>query len=527
MSSKKKLQVFVSSTYLDLIKERQAAVEAILTAGHIPAGMELFSAGDKSQMDVIKRWIDESDVYLLLLAGRYGSIDLESGKSYTQLEYEYALEKGKPFFALVITEKHLDEKVKTEGKDVLEPDYPQKLREFKALVKNKLVKFWDDARDIKLAILQTLPEFERRPELIGWVQGNEVTNSNIIVQEIARLTEENSTLKSKELFSVSVTEAIRKLEEKKNHEGLTGVPSGFVNLDRLTSGWQPAELIILAARPAMGKTAFIVSALRNATVDFSIPTAVFSLEMSSTQLLNRLISAEAEIDSEKIRKGSLKPHEWVQLQHKIQRLTNAPIFIDDTPALSIVDLRAKCGQLKSQNNIQLVIIDYLQLMSGDVSSGREQEIASISRALKTLARELDIPVIALSQLSRSVETRGGDKRPKLSDLRESGSIEENADMVLFLYRPEYYSFTEDENGNSTMGIGEVIVAKNRNGPLSTIQLRFINRYTKFINLDDHFGDEDGDLTSLTSSPLNPSGTPPSTNKIKMPSRFDGNEETPF
>ena len=245
--------------------------------------------------------------------------------------------------------------------------------------------------------------------------------------------------------------ALNELETKKNQEGLTGVPSGFTNLDRVTSGWQPTELIILAARPAMGKTAFVVSALRNAAVDHGKPVAIFSLEMSSVQLVNRLISAEAEIDSEKIRKGTLAPHEWTQLHHKIQRLTEAPIFIDDTPALSILELRAKCRRLKAQHDIQMVVIDYLQLMSGDTSGGRggnrEQEIASISRALKNLAKELNVPVIALSQLSRAVETRGGDKKPQLSDLRESGSIEQDADMVCFLYRPEYYNITADENGN--------------------------------------------------------------------------------
>jgi len=291
-------------------------------------------------------------------------------------------------------------------------------------------------------------------------------------------------------MSTIVRMALNELETKKNQEGLTGVPSGFTNLDRVTSGWQPTELIILAARPAMGKTAFVVSALRNAAVDHGKPVAIFSLEMSSVQLVNRLISAEAEIDSEKIRKGTLAPHEWTQLHHKIQRLTEAPIFIDDTPALSILELRAKCRRLKAQHDIQMVVIDYLQLMSGDSSNkgggNREQEIASISRALKNLAKELNVPVIALSQLSRAVETRGGDKKPQLSDLRESGSIEQDADMVCFLYRPEYYNITQDENGNSTVGIGEVIIAKNRSGSLDTVQLRFVGKYTKFCDLDSYF-----------------------------------------
>ena len=282
-------------------------------------------------------------------------------------------------------------------------------------------------------------------------------------------------------------QAMKELQERKNHkDGLTGVPSGFTALDRVTSGWQKSDLVIIAARPAMGKTAFVLSALRNASVDFEKPTAIFSLEMSSVQLVNRLISAEAELESEKIKKGSLADYEWEQLVHKTSKLTNAPIFIDDTPALSILELRAKCRRLKAQHDVQLIIIDYLQLMSGDSSKGggnREQEIASISRALKGIAKELDVPVIALSQLSRAVETRGGDKRPQLSDLRESGSIEQDADMVMFLYRPEYYGITEDENGMPTTGVGEVIIAKHRNGSLENVPLKFIGKYTKFTDLD--------------------------------------------
>jgi replicative DNA helicase len=283
-------------------------------------------------------------------------------------------------------------------------------------------------------------------------------------------------------------QALKELQDKKDHEDkLTGVPSGFTGLDRVTSGWQKSDLVILAARPGMGKTAFVVSAMRNAAVEFNQPVAIFSLEMSSVQLVNRLISAEAELDSEKIKKGNLQEYEWQQLHHKIPKLTNAPIYIDDTPALSIRELRTKSRRLKSKHNIQMIIIDYLQLMTGDGNGkgggNREQEIASISRALKNLAKELSVPVIALSQLSRSVETRGGDKRPMLSDLRESGSIEQDADMVIFLYRPEYYKIDQDEAGNSLKGIGEVIIAKHRNGNLETVQLKFVGKYTKFCDLD--------------------------------------------
>jgi replicative DNA helicase len=285
-------------------------------------------------------------------------------------------------------------------------------------------------------------------------------------------------------------DALIELEARRNHtDGLTGVPSGFSALDRVTSGWQPSDLIIIAARPAMGKTAFVVSALRNAAVDFNKPVAIFSLEMSAVQLVNRMISAEAELESEKIKKGNLADYEWEQLVHKTTRLNKAPIFIDDTPALSVLELRAKCRRLKAQHDIQMIIIDYLQLMSGDSSKGgggkgnREQEIASISRALKQLAKELNCPVIALSQLSRAVETRGGDKRPQLSDLRESGSIEQDADMVMFLYRPEYYGILQGENGEPLQGVGEVIIAKHRNGSLDTVQLKFIGKYTRFTDLD--------------------------------------------
>ncbi|MGB3777139.1 MAG: replicative DNA helicase [Tunicatimonas sp.] len=246
------------------------------------------------------------------------------------------------------------------------------------------------------------------------------------------------------------------------------------------------HLFLLEDMTVTHNTAFVLSALRNAAVDFKHSVAIFSLEMSSIQLVNRLISAEAELESEKIKKGSLREDEWQQLYAKTSRLTEAPIFIDDTPALSIRELRSKCRRLKAQHNIELIIIDYLQLMTGDASrtggGNREQEIASISRALKNIAKELEVPVIALSQLSRAVETRGGDKRPQLSDLRESGSIEQDADMVMFLYRPEYYGLTESEDGQPVQGVGEIIISKHRNGALDTVQLKFIGKFTKFTNL---------------------------------------------
>lgn len=310
--------------------------------------------------------------------------------------------------------------------------------------------------------------------------------------ELFKISESNIRKNYDNMRSL-MTKAILELEERKNHQdGLTGVPSGFTRLDRITGGWQKSDLVIIAARPGMGKTAFVVSAMRNAAVEFNKGVAIFSLEMSSVQLVNRMISGEAELESEKLKRGDLRDYEWQQLVHKTTKLSEAPIFIDDTPALGILELRAKCRRLKAQHDIQLVIIDYLQLMSGDSSGGnREQEIASISRALKGIAKELDVPVLALSQLSRAVETRGGDKRPQLSDLRESGSIEQDADMVMFLYRPEYYGITEDESGMPTEGVGEVIIAKHRNGSLENVPLKFIGKYTKFADLDNVGGFDNG------------------------------------
>jgi replicative DNA helicase len=324
-------------------------------------------------------------------------------------------------------------------------------------------------------------------------------------QELFTIAESNIR-KNYESMSDILKKAVDELEKKQlQKSGLTGIPSGFTDLDRLTSGWQRQELIIIAARPGMGKTAFVVSACRNAAVDFGHSVALFSLEMSAVQLVNRIISAEAEIEAEKIRKGKLEPHEWQQLHTKINKLFEANMFIDDTPALSILELRAKCRRLKAQKGIDLIVIDYLQLMTGDssgkgASGNREQEIAQISRALKQLAKELDVPVIALSQLNRSTETRGGNKKPQLSDLRESGAIEQDADQVMFIYRPEYYGITADDQGNSITGMGEIIMAKNRSGSLDSVWLKFIGKFTKYCDLDfQPFSNNEGgnfDLSAL-------------------------------
>ena len=325
-------------------------------------------------------------------------------------------------------------------------------------------------------------------------------------------------------------DTLEKLKDKV--DGLTGVPSGFTALDKITSGWQPSDLVIIAARPAMGKTAFVLSCARNAAVQFNKPVVVFSLEMSSLQLTNRLISGETEIEQEKIRKGNLAEWEWQQLHSKIGKLTEAPLFIDDTPALNIFEFRAKCRRLKAQYDIQMIIVDYLQLMhgKGDGKNGnREQEIGSISRALKSVAKELNVPVIALSQLSRAVENRpGGSKRPMLSDLRESGSIEQDADMVLFLYRPEYYGLEEDEQGRSNIGIGEVIIAKHRNGETGTVPLRFVGKYVKFVDLEDDYsgGTNFGTTDPMAGIAPSPSFEKPN-NFIIKPSRMDDIDEEPL
>lgn len=305
--------------------------------------------------------------------------------------------------------------------------------------------------------------------------------------ELFNISEGNFKNQDKSM-STLMSQAIQQIEElKEKTDGLTGIGSGFTDLDRITSGWQRSDLIILAARPAMGKTAFVLGLARNAAVDFNIPVAVFSLEMSSLQLVNRLISAEAEIPGDKIRNGNLQEYELAQLHARIDRLSDAKIYIDDTPALNIFDLRAKARRLKDRYGVEMIIIDYLQLMSGgtDTKGGgnREQEISKISRSLKGLAKDLNVPVIALSQLSRAVETRGGNKRPMLSDLRESGSIEQDADQVLFLYRGEYYGFESDDNEESLAGVGEVIIAKNRHGSTDNVKLRFIKEYAKFADLD--------------------------------------------
>ncbi len=315
--------------------------------------------------------------------------------------------------------------------------------------------------------------------------------------------------RSSETAQSLVLQAKKRIEEIAKQEGLSGIATGFEKLDKITSGWQPSDLIIIAARPGMGKTAFVLSMARNIAIDFGKPVALFSLEMSSVQLITRLISSETGLSSEKLRTGKLEKHEWEQLSIKVKNLEKAPLFIDDSPSLSIFDLRAKARRLASQHGIKLIIVDYLQLMTaggnGKGGGNREQEISTISRNLKALAKELSIPVIALSQLSRAVETRGSSKRPLLSDLRESGAIEQDADIVSFIYRPEYYKIDEwdDEEQSPTAGQAEFIIAKHRNGSLENIRLKFIGNLGKFDNLEDYGSGFDGEFHSKMNHDDNP------------------------
>ena len=275
----------------------------------------------------------------------------------------------------------------------------------------------------------------------------------------------------------------------KRESGLSGLQTGFHNLDKLTSGWQNSDLIIIAARPAMGKTAFVLSMAKNMAVDYNTPVAIFSLEMSNLQLVNRLISNVCEIEGEKIKSGRLSRQEWEQLNSRVRSLFSAPLYVDDSPSLSILELRTKARRLVKEHGVKIIIIDYLQLMNatGMKFGSREQEVSMISRSLKQLAKELNIPVIALSQLSRKVEERNdGNKRPQLSDLRESGAIEQDADMVLFVHRPEYYHIYQDEKGNDLHGMAQIIIAKHRKGATGDVLLNFRGEFTRFQDPETSF-----------------------------------------
>lgn len=288
-----------------------------------------------------------------------------------------------------------------------------------------------------------------------------------------------------------INSAIEQIEAAaKRESGLSGIETGFHKLDKLTSGWQNSDLIIIAARPAMGKTAFVLSMAKNMAVDYNTPVAIFSLEMSNLQLVNRLISNVCEIESEKIKSGRLTQPEWEQLNSRVRKLYSAPLFVDDTPSLSIFELRTKARRLVREHNVKILIIDYLQLMnaSGMKFGSREQEVSMISRSLKQLAKELNIPIIALSQLSRKVEDRNdNNKRPQLSDLRESGAIEQDADIVCFIHRPEYYTRSSvDGENRSIKGLAEFIVAKHRSGSVDDVEMTFVAKYARFQNRDEDY-----------------------------------------
>lgn len=286
-----------------------------------------------------------------------------------------------------------------------------------------------------------------------------------------------------------VDQAHQLLLQASNREGgLTGVPSGFRKLDDITAGWQPSDLVIIAGRPAMGKTSFALSIAKNVAIDYRKPIAFFSLEMNNVQLVNRLISNVCSIPGNKILNGQLTPDEWERFDSNIRKMQGAPIYVDDTPGLSIFELRTKARRLVREHGIELLMIDYLQLMNanGMRFNSRQEEVSTISRSLKGLAKELNIPVLALSQLSRAVEQRDGPegKRPQLSDLRESGAIEQDADMVLFVHRPEYYHILQDEKGNDLHGMAQIIIAKHRKGATGDVLLNFRGEYTRFSNPED-------------------------------------------
>jgi replicative DNA helicase len=320
-------------------------------------------------------------------------------------------------------------------------------------------------------------------------------------------------------FKPAVMEYMKELSEKMNAKGeITGKPCGIKSVDKVTGGWQDTDLIIVAARPGMGKTAFVVRSTIS-TAKAGDPVAIFSLEMSRTQLIDRAIGQELRIvGASRLKKGHLQSWEYNAIMQKIDAIYKLPIFIDDTAGLRMSELRAKCYLLVRKKGVKKIVVDYIQLMTADEGAGnREQQISSISRGLKKLAKELNVPVIALSQLSRSVETRGGDKRPMLSDLRESGAIEQDADIVIFLYRPEYYGIMQDEAGNSTAGLGEVIFAKHRAGALTTALTKFIGEFTDFEDLDPEPGLFEPKIEQM----------PPSSFDVGYSNRFNSNIDPLF
>lgn len=317
-------------------------------------------------------------------------------------------------------------------------------------------------------------------------EGNDV--ADLLQEAEAGLFEISQTQLKREVTQIDpvINDALEEIQKAQNSDtGISGLPTGYDDLDRMTSGWQNSDLIIIAGRPAMGKTALVLTMAKNMAIDFAIPIAVFSLEMPNVQLVKRLISNIAEIDANKLKSGRLNEEEQIRLNDRIRMAYSAPLYLDETPSLSITEMRTKARRLVREKGVKAIIIDYLQLMTagGSKFGSREQEVSTISRSLKALAKELNIPIIALSQLNRGNEARE-DKRPVLSDLRESGAIEQDADIVCFIHRPEYYTrSSEDANGNDIRGLAELIIAKHRNGSVGDVKLRFTGQYARFENWD--------------------------------------------
>ncbi len=336
---------------------------------------------------------------------------------------------------------------------------------------------------VQRELIRSATEIQRRSydestdvtDLIGFAEG--------AIFKVAEGHVKRSVQSAKEILAM----ALAQIEEaSKNTNSFNGVPSGFTALDRVTMGWQLSDLVIVAARPSMGKTAFVLSMARNMALDHEQAVAFFSLEMSSVQLMMRLIVGETGLSGNDVKSGKLTNEQWSHMESATKPLGMAPLFIDDTPALSVFEFRSKARRLKIQHDIKIIIIDYLQLMTGtqDTKGGnREQEVSFISRTLKAIAKELNVPIIALSQLNRSTELRGGSKRPQLSDLRESGAIEQDADIVAFIHRPEYYGIQNLEDGTPTAGMAEIILAKHRNGAVCDVPLRFLKDQAKFADMD--------------------------------------------
>ena len=312
-----------------------------------------------------------------------------------------------------------------------------------------------------------------------------------------------------------------KAANNQENGGLTGISTGFTKLDKITAGWQPSDLVIIAGRPAMGKTSFALSLAKNIAIDNRIPVAFFSLEMNNVQLVNRLLSNVCSISGSKILSGQLDPSDWERFDNNLRKMDGAPIYVDDTPGLSVFELRTKARRLVREHGIKVLMVDYLQLMNanGMRFNSRQEEVSTISRSLKGLAKELNIPVLALSQLNRTVEQRDGieGKRPQLSDLRESGAIEQDADLVLFVHRPEYYRIFQDEKGNDLHGKAQIIIAKHRKGATDDVLLSFRGEYTRFSNPDDNdilppaMPDEFGGeiiASRMNDDPLPPPGSDP-------------------